>query len=122
MGIVEKKTLAAAEKSPYKERMSVSLDKEEKDAKELCQQEKEAIRTKRYKGKIPTESVDVSDSPAGDLSTLSSLKPLSLKPVSIFASGKFFIIVFLYIFGCNNLISLFFQSSEGVINPKSLCS
>ena len=122
MGNVEKKTLAAAEKSRHKERMSISLDEKEKDAKELYQREKEAIRTKRYKGAIPTESVDVSNSPAGDLSTLSSLKPLSLKPASIFASGKYFIIVFLYLFGCNNLISLFVQSSEGVINPKSLCS
>ena len=122
MGIVKKKTLAAAEKSHHKERMSISLDEKEEDAKELYQREKETIMTKRYKGAIPTESVDVSNSLAGDLSTLSSLKPLLLKPASIFASGKYFIIVFLYLFGCNNLISLFVQSSEGVINPKSLCS
>ena len=102
--------------------MSISLDEREKDAKELYQQEKEAIRAKIYKGAIPTDSVDVSNSPVGDLSTLTSLKPLLLKPASIFASGKYFIIVFLYLFGCNNLISLFFQSSEGVINPKRLYS
>ena len=100
----------------------MSLDEKEQDAKELYQQEKEAIRTKRYKGEIPTDSVDVSNSPAGDRSTLSSLKPLLLKPASIIASGTYFIIVFLYLFGCNNLISLFVQSSEGVINPKGLCS
>ena len=83
-GIVEKKTLAAAEKSRHKERLSVSLDEKEQDAKELYQQEKEAIRTKRYKGEIPTDSVDVSNSPAGDLSTLSSLKPVSLSlPLSL---------------------------------------
>ena len=74
--------------------MSISLDEKEKDAKELYQREKEAIRTKRYKGEIPTESVDVSNSPAGDLSTLSSLKPLSLKPASIFGSGKFLFLSF----------------------------
>ena len=102
--------------------MSISLDEKEKNAKELYQGKKEAIRAKRYKGAIPTESIDVSNSATGYLSTLSSLKPLLLKPASIFASGKYFIIVFLYLFGCNNLISLFVQSSEGVINPKSLCS
>ena len=121
-GNCEAKTLAAAEKSCHKERLSISLYEKEQDAKELYQQEKEAVRTKRYKGEIPTDSVDVSYSPAGDLSTLSSLKPLSLKPASIFGSGKFFIIDFPYLFCCNNLIFLFFQSSEGVINPKSLCS
>ncbi len=121
-GHCQKKTLAAAEKSRHKERMSISLDEKEKDAKELYQWEKDSIRARRYKGAIPTESVDVSDSPVGDLSSLTSLKPVSLKPSSIFASGKYFIIVFLYLFGCTNLISLFVQSSEGVTNQKSLCS
>ena len=71
------------------------LDEKEKHGKELYLQEKEGFMAKRYKGAIPTESVDVSDFPAGDLSTLSSLKPLSLKHAFIFASGKYFIIVFL---------------------------
>ncbi len=35
MSIVQKKTLAAAEKSHHKERISISLDEKEKDAKEL---------------------------------------------------------------------------------------
>ncbi len=94
MGIVEAKTLAAAEKSHHKERLAISLDEKEQDAKELYQQEKEAIRIKRYKGEIPTDSVDVSDSPPGDLSILSSLKSLSLKPASIFGSGKFLLLSF----------------------------
>ena len=36
-GHCQKKTLAAAEKSHHKERMSISLDEKEKDAKELYQ-------------------------------------------------------------------------------------
>ena len=112
MGIVEAKTLAAAEKSHHKERLSISLDEKEQDAKELYQREKEAIRTKRYNSAIPTESVDVSNSLAGFVP----------QACLIFAGGKYFIIVFLYLFGCTNLISLFVQSSEEVILPKSLCS
>ena len=37
MGIVQSKTLAAAEKSRHTEWMSTSLDEKEKDAKELYQ-------------------------------------------------------------------------------------
>jgi hypothetical protein len=81
----------------------------------------EAIRARRYKGAIPTESVDVSGSPAGDLSTLTSLKPLSLKPTSIFTSGKNFL-GSLYSFVYIRLISLFVHSCEGIINQQSLCS
>ena len=91
MGIVQRKSLGAAEKVRHHERMSISIEEKELDAKEHYQREKEAIRARRYKGAIPTESVDVSGSPAGDLSTLTSLKPLSLKPASIFTSGKIFL-------------------------------
>jgi len=84
MDIVKRKILTAAQKSHHHESMSISLDEKERDAKEPYQQEKEAIWARRYKGAIPTESVNVSDSPAGDLSTLTSLKHLALKPVSIF--------------------------------------
>ena len=94
MGIVKKKSLAAAEKARLHERMSISIEEKEQDAKEHYQQEKEAIRARRYKGAIPTESVDVSGSPAGDLSTLTSLKPLSLKPSSLFSSGKIFYVLY----------------------------
>jgi hypothetical protein len=34
--------------------------------------------------------VDVSGSPAGDLSTLTSMKPMPLKPASIFSNGMMF--------------------------------
>ena len=97
MGIVKRKTLAAAQRSHHHERISISLDEKEQHAKELYQQEKEAIRARRYKGAIPTESVNVSDSPAGDLSTLTSLKPLALKPASIFATLILLFIPFLLI-------------------------
>ena len=82
MGIVKRKSLAAAKKARHHERLSISIDEKEKDTKEHFQQEKEAIRARRYNCSIPTESVDVSGSPAGDLSTLTSLKPLT------FSSGK----------------------------------
>ncbi len=95
MGTVKRKSLAAAKKACQHERLSISIDKKEQDAKEHFQREKEAIRARRYNGSIPTKSVDVSGSPAGDLSTLSSLKPLSLKPASIFSSGK--IVYVLYV-------------------------
>ena len=95
MGIVKRKSLAAAEKARLHERMSISIEEKEQDAKEHYQQNKEAIRASRYKGAIPTESVDVCGSPSGDLSTLTSLKPLSLKPASIFSSGK--IVYVLYV-------------------------
>ena len=88
MGIVQRKSLSAAKRARHHERMSISIEEKEQDAKEHYQCEKEAIRARRYKGEIPTESVDVSGSPAGDLSTLTSLKPLSLKPASIFSGGK----------------------------------
>jgi hypothetical protein len=94
MGIVKRKSLAAAEKTRHHERLSISIDEKEQDAKEHYQREKESIRARRYKGAIPTESVDVSGSPAGDLSTLTSLKPLSLKPSSIFSSGKIFYVLY----------------------------
>ena len=90
MGIVLRKSLGAAEMARHHEKMSISIEEKEQDAKEHYQREKEAIRGRRYKGAIPTESVDVSGSPAGDLLTLTSLKPLSLKPSSIFTSGKNF--------------------------------
>ena len=88
MCIVQRKSLGAAKKARHHERMSISIEEKELNAKEHYQQEKEAIRARTYKGAIPTESVDVSGSPAGDLLTLPSLKPLSLKPASIFTSGK----------------------------------
>ena len=94
MGIVKRKSLAAVEKTRHHERLSISIDKKEQDAKEHYQWEKEAIRARRYKGAIPTESVDVSGSPAGDLSTLTSLKPLTLKPSSIFSKGKIFYVLY----------------------------
>ena len=81
MGIVNRKTLAAAKKLQHHEKFSISLEEKEQDAQELYQQHKETIRTKRYKGSIPTESVDITNSPGGDLSTLTSHKPM--------ASGKF---------------------------------
>ena len=90
MGIVKRKSLAVAEKARLHERMSISIEEKEQDAKEHYQQEKEAIRASRYKGVIPTESVDVSGSPAGDLSTLTSIKPMPLKPASIFSNGMMF--------------------------------
>ena len=116
MGIVQRKSLGAAEKARHHGRMSISIEEKELDAKKHYQQEKEAIRARRYKGAIPTESVDVSGSPAGDLSTLTSLKPLSLKPASIFTSGKNFFRFFIQLFGYIKLISLFVHSCEGVIN------
>ena len=67
-----KKRPRQAQKSHHHERMSISLDKKEQDAQEIYQQEKEVIRARRYKGAISIESVDVSDSPAGDLSTMTS--------------------------------------------------
>ena len=70
MGIVKRKSLAVAEKARLHERMSISIEEKEQDAKEHYQQKKEAIRASRYKGAIPTESVDVCGSPSGDLSTL----------------------------------------------------
>ena len=60
--------------------------------------QKEAIRARRYKGAIPTESVDVSGSPAGDLSTLTSMKPMPLKPASIFSDGMMFQCSFVFVF------------------------
>ncbi len=93
MGIVKMKSLAAAEKARHHERLSISIDKTGQDAKAHYQWEKEAIRARRYNAAIPTESVDVSGSPAGDLSTLTSFKPLSLKPASIFSSGKIFYVL-----------------------------
>ncbi len=62
------------------------------------------------KGTIPKESVDVSDSPAGEVSTLTSLKPVLLKPTSIFDSGKYFIPVFIY------LLDLL-QQSDFLVRP-----
>ena len=88
MVIVQRMSLGAAKKARHHERMSISIEEKEQDAKEHYQPEKEAIRARRYKGAIPTESVDVSGSPAGDILTQTSLKPLSLKPASIFTSGK----------------------------------
>ena len=90
MGIVTRKSLASAEKARHHDRLSISLDEKEHDAKDYYQKEKEAIRARRYKGAIPTESVDVSGSPAGDLSTLTSMKPMPLKPASIFSNGMMF--------------------------------
>jgi hypothetical protein len=52
--------------------LSISLEEKEQDAQELYQQQKNAIRARRSKGTIPTESVDITDSPGGDLSTLTS--------------------------------------------------
>jgi hypothetical protein len=70
--IFSKKTLASAQKPHHHERISISLDEKERDTQEIYQQEKEAIRARRYKGTIPTEPVDVSDSLAGVLSTMTS--------------------------------------------------
>ena len=41
MGIVKRKSLAAAEKTRHHERLSISIDEKEQDAKEHYQQEKE---------------------------------------------------------------------------------
>ena len=66
------KKLTAAQKSNHHERMLITQDEKERDAQELYQLEKEAKRARSYKGATPTESVDISDSPAGDLSTMTS--------------------------------------------------
>jgi hypothetical protein len=88
--------------------------------------QRRAIRERRYKGTIPTESVDVSDSPAGDLLTLTSQKPFSLKPASIFANGKFAFVTksffSSYLLNFTVYSPLFVPSSKGVINPRKLCN
>ncbi len=87
---IVKKAMTAAEKSHHHQRMLVALDEKELDAQELYRQEKEAIRARRYKGTVPTESVNVSYSPAGNHLHLRSLcyssLPLSLQMVSLLLS------------------------------------
>ncbi len=63
MSIVNRKTMAAAQKYQHSEKMSISLEGKEQDAQEIYQQQKDAIRARRYKGSIPTDSVDITDSP-----------------------------------------------------------
>jgi hypothetical protein len=84
LGIAHHKSKATALKLNHLEMISISLNEKEQDTSEYVQREENAIRTRRYKGSLPTDSVVCPTSPSGDLSNLPSQKSCShnigLKP------------------------------------------
>ena len=84
LGIDYIKSKSALLKLNHLEKISISLNEKEQDTSEYVQREEEAIRARRYKVSLPTDSVVCPTSPSGDLSNLPSPKSCShnigLKP------------------------------------------